>query len=303
MTSAKLLFGFLLHRSAVQAHMPWMMLSEEGHAVNVYFGEGIIPNPDMITTLDGIDELDFINVDGTEKVAIHEVDAGFKHGYLPADYASPATVAGFLDYGSFGEGAVLHYSFTTQASSDDPAADWADFFQDFAWVAELYGDLGYANPPLFATMKNFDGPPYELAVNGMPGMTSIQGCMYYMDADTGAEVEMGCTEHEVEDYEGTSMVVKIESAEPSPEAGEVYFFRARTKDVHDSVKEVAVSSYATGSATWAEAGDDHDSHDHDSHDHESDDLDSHDHDSHDHDDEGGDTTPPESLRGTRFVTE
>jgi len=297
MTSAKLLLGYLLHRSAVQAHMPWMMLSEEGRAVNLYFGEGIVPSPSMITMLDGVDELELINANGTEKVAIQDV-GGYKHGDLPADYASPATVAGFLDYGEYQPGVTLLYSFTTQASSDDAAADWAGLFQDFSWVEELFGDTGYANPPLFATLKNFGGPPYELAVNGMPGMTSIQGCLYYMDADTGAEVEMGCTEHEVQDYDGASMVVEIESTEPSPEAGQVYFFRVRTKDVHDSVKEVAVSSYATGSATWAEAGDDHDSHDHDSLDN-----DSHDLDSNDHDDEGSDTTPPESLRGTRFVTE
>jgi len=268
--SAKLLFGFLLHRSAVQGHMPWMKLRDDEMAIDLFFGEGPIPDPELITALDSVDELDFIHFAGTtEKFPIHVTDSGKMHGHLPEeseesawpdyDFQRPATVAGFLDYGEFGEGTKLHYSFTTQAYSKDhtyAVADWAVFFTNFDWVEKLYGNSEHTHSPLFATMKNFGGPPYELAVNGIPGMTSIQGCLYDV-AENGEVAEMGCTEQEVKDYDGNSMVIKIDTVEQKELcAGQHYYFRARTRDNYDPEEDIAISSYATGSVVWDSTGKD-----------------------------------------------
>lgn len=266
--SAKLLLGVLLHRSAVQGHMPWMTLLDDEMAIDLFFGEGPIPDPELITSLDGVRELDLVHFDGTaEKFPIQLTDSGKLHGDLPEeaeesewpdyDFQRPATVAGFLDYGEVGEGTKLHYSFTTQAYSKDhtyAVGDWAIIFTNFDWVGELYGNSEHAHDPLFATMKNFGGPPYELAVNGIPGMTSIQGCLYDV-GETGEMEEMGCTEQAVEDYDGNSLVVKIDTVEEKELcAGHVYYFRAKTTGNYDPKEDINISSYATGSVKWDSTG-------------------------------------------------
>jgi len=268
MPSVKLLLGLFLHRSAVQGHMPWMTLLDDKMAVDLFFGEGPIPDPELITSLDSVHELDLVHFAGTsEKFPVHLTDDGRLHGDLPEeaagsawpgyDFQRPATAAGFLDYGEFGEGARLHYSFTTQAYSKDHSyavADWAIFFSNFDWVDELFGNSEHEHNPLFVTMKNFGGPPYELAVNGIPGMTSIQGCLYQV-GENGENEEMGCTETELKDYDGNSFIIKIDTVEEKELcAGEVYYFRARTRDNYDSKEKVNISSYATGSVKWDATG-------------------------------------------------
>jgi len=255
MTSARLLLGYLLHRSVVQGHMPWATLDEEQTGLDVYFGEGLIPNRAMITSLENITELDFVSADGTqEKVPIALAEGGgYMTGTLPEDFDRAALAAGFLDYGSYGS-STLHYSFVAQANSEDPAKDWDEFLKDFSWVEDVY-ETGYTNSPLFATMKNYGGAPYEIAVNGIPGMASLEGCVYDVDSESGAEVKLGCTEIPVEDYDSDSMVVQVTSVELDDLcAGQTYLFRARSRGNFDPKIPGNISSYATGSVVWDSSG-------------------------------------------------
>ena len=71
-----------------------MTLNADQTGVEAYFGEGLIPDAGMITTLENITTLDLVDADGDKQKVPLVMEDGYMTGKLPEGFGRAALVAG-----------------------------------------------------------------------------------------------------------------------------------------------------------------------------------------------------------------